>query len=212
MEIIDVYNANLKLIGTEERKEAHKKGLWHITFHCWLVSDYKGGSILVQMRSRDNNTYPGSLDISAAGHLMTGETVKDGIREVSEELGIDINEDNLYNLGYRVEVADSPNKMNREYQAVHMLKCEGSLCIFSPQQKEVAGLYWIPIKEGMQLFTGNIESVESDGIEINNEEKYIQTKRDIKAEDFIPRLQKYYLTMCIMAERLLEGKDVFAIS
>lgn len=37
MELIDVFDGNYNLIGTEERDIVHEKGLWHQTFHCWVI-------------------------------------------------------------------------------------------------------------------------------------------------------------------------------
>ncbi|MFD2387839.1 NUDIX hydrolase [Enterococcus rivorum] len=35
-EMITIFNSEYELIGTASREEAHKKGLWHETFHCWM--------------------------------------------------------------------------------------------------------------------------------------------------------------------------------
>src|SRR5690348_15694820 len=117
-----------------ERVQAHLAGEWHKTFHCWVVSSAGGGRILFQLRSPSMQNFPNMLDVSAAGHLEAGETVEQGVREVTEELGITFSPPDLAFLGYRVEVADQANgQRNREYQAVYLLRVDKELTDFAPQ-------------------------------------------------------------------------------
>ena len=48
MELLDIYDEKGNLIGTEDRKIVHEKGLWHKTVHCWLYDDK--GNIFFQIR------------------------------------------------------------------------------------------------------------------------------------------------------------------
>ncbi|WP_407645941.1 NUDIX hydrolase [Actinacidiphila oryziradicis] len=105
-----------------DRIEAHLQGKWHRTVHCWVVSAERGGQILLQKRSDTMKNFPGLLDVSAAGHLEAGEPVEAGLREVTEELGIEVDRSRLHHLGERVEVADQKNgQRNREYQSVCLI-------------------------------------------------------------------------------------------
>ncbi len=36
-ELIDIYDEKMNLLGTATREQAHREGLWHTSFHCWLV-------------------------------------------------------------------------------------------------------------------------------------------------------------------------------
>ncbi|HEX5913915.1 MAG TPA: hypothetical protein VFY54_12365, partial [Rubrobacter sp.] len=54
--------------------EAHRLGLWHRCFHCWICgSDPEGSYLLLQRRAATKDTWPGYLDVTAAGHLASGE-------------------------------------------------------------------------------------------------------------------------------------------
>jgi len=213
-ETIDIYDANLTLIGTMERVKAHKEGQWHKTFHCSVVTREYGGAILFQLRSPEMVNFPNMLDISAAGHLEAGEKVEEGIREVSEELGITLSKGTLHSLGYRVEVADQKNgQRNREYQAVYILHIDIPLSEYTPQVEEVTGLLWIRIKDGLALFSGSQNNATMEGIRYNkNRAEWENITREVTIEDFLPRIQNYYLTMCIMAERVLENRLPLSIS
>jgi len=214
MEKLQVYNANLFKKGIEERNVVHAQGLWHKTFHCWLVSAVGGGSILFQLRSEEKKSYPNMLDISAAGHLIDNEEDADGIREVSEELGIEIKFNDLYSLGYRVEVDDAETgQKNREYQSVYLLEIDTPLEKFYPQVSEVSGLVWLKIEDALNMFNNNLDSAKVDGIVYDkNTEKWVPIQREVCIVDFIPRIQKYYLTVAIMADRLLKRQFPLAIS
>ncbi|MGF7045580.1 isopentenyldiphosphate isomerase [Paenibacillus sp. DS2015] len=74
-EEFDIYNEQMIKIGIASRQQAHALGLWHQTFHCWVVrtSATAGFSLLFQLRHPDKDTFPSLLDISCAGHLTTGE-------------------------------------------------------------------------------------------------------------------------------------------
>src|ERR671911_1310116 len=74
------------------KSEAHRLGLWHRCFHCWIFSPGipSGGPYLfVQRRAAGKDTWPNRLDVTAAGHLGAGEeTLAGGLRGIEEGLGL----------------------------------------------------------------------------------------------------------------------------
>ena len=117
-EIIKVFNDKHEYMGTAARTEAHAKGLWHETFHCWLANkEY----IYFQIRSSQKKDYPGLLDITAAGHLLATETVEAGIREVKEELGLNINIDEVVRMGMTSCSIVSEKMIDNEFCYVYIL-------------------------------------------------------------------------------------------
>ncbi len=212
---IDVYDANLQPIGTIDRRRAHNLGLWHRSFHCWIYRSSPTPAVLFQLRAPDSTNFPDLLDISAAGHLDAGETVEDSIRELHEELGLrEISMGDLVFAGERVEVADQENgQLNREYQSVFFARVEKPLSSYQPEPKEVWGLYWITIADGMALFAGHRESLECDGVvwEASRNE-YVAARRAFSPKAFLPRIQRYYLAALICAQRLCDGEHYIAIS
>lgn len=91
MENLDIFDELFNPLAPTSASidEVHKKGLWHQTFACWVISPQRK-TILFQLRGARNRIDPGSLDASASGHLKAGEKPADGFRELREELGIDI--------------------------------------------------------------------------------------------------------------------------
>ena len=82
LDVLDELGAH---VGVERRDVVHRDGLWHRCFHLWVLS---GGGVLLQRRAADKDAFGGMLDATAAGHLLAGESVADGVREAEEELGV----------------------------------------------------------------------------------------------------------------------------
>ncbi len=88
-ERIDILDAQGKQTGRVAWKsEAHRLGLWHRCFHCWIVSPEtsSGGPYLfAQRRAAGKETWPDRLDVTVAGHLGAVEvTLEGGLREIEE--------------------------------------------------------------------------------------------------------------------------------
>lgn len=210
-EQIDIYDETHARIGSSTRAEAHQKGYWHKAFHCWIIKDNgASGSILFQLRSDEKDFYPNYLDITAAGHLLAGESALDGLREVEEELGIKVNQENLHFLGTRTEVAKVGDILNREFCDTYFLRDDHSLNEYKLQVEEVSGLVEIDIQDGLSLFSGEVDQLKCKAVQFVGG-KPIQIECKINKDSVIPRLDFYYLKMFIMAERYLSGNKLVAI-
>lgn len=122
-ELIDVLDEAGRPTGEVALKsEAHRLGLWHRCFHCWISgSDEEGEYLLVQRRAAGKDTWPGYLDVTAAGHLAAGEGPLDGLREVEEELGLRVEPERLVPLGTRRVEHEIPAGRDREFHDVFLL-------------------------------------------------------------------------------------------
>ena len=119
-EILDVFDEHGRHVGTKRRGDVHRDGDWHLAFHLWVV---RPAGVLLQRRARDKASWPGFLDASAAGHLIAGESVRDGLREADEELGTVYAFDELTPLGvHRVADAERSGIINRELQHVFAVR------------------------------------------------------------------------------------------
>lgn len=108
------------------RSEAHRLGLWHRCFHCWIVAPGTptgdGPYLFVQRRAAGKETWPGKLDVTVGGHLGTGEgPVEGGLREIEEELGLRAAPEELVPLGLRRSERTIPDGLDREFQDVFLL-------------------------------------------------------------------------------------------
>ncbi|OAB44993.1 NUDIX hydrolase [Paenibacillus antarcticus] len=195
-EIFDIFNNRMEKIGTASRSEAHLLGLWHQTFHCWVYreTDGQGPSLLFQLRDAKKDTYPSLLDISCAGHLIAGERIEDGIRELKEELGLDISFKALHPCGVFVDDNTiTETLIDREFCHVFLYKCVKDVSEYEFQVSEVSGLYFINMDKFQQLIQGDIESVVAEGITRNENtgERY-EENREVNLRDFVPHQKGYY--------------------
>jgi isopentenyldiphosphate isomerase len=115
-ELLDVIDETGALLGVKARSAVHRDGDWHVAFHLWVAG---AGGVLLQRRATTKASWPGRLDATAAGHLLAGERVADGLREAEEELGVTWPFGDLVPLGvHRIEDRERPGVVNRELQYV----------------------------------------------------------------------------------------------
>lgn len=97
------------------KNDAHKKGLWHRVAVIGVVD--KDKNILMQKRSHDKLQFPDTWDISAAGHVSSGETsLVSALRELSEEIGINTNrEDLIFITSFRDSKTHPSGVIENEY-------------------------------------------------------------------------------------------------
>jgi isopentenyldiphosphate isomerase len=115
-ELLDVIDETGARLGVKPRSAVHRDGDWHVAFHLWVAG---AGGVLLQRRSTAKASWPGFLDATAAGHLVAGERVADGLREAEEELGVAWSFGDLVPLGvHRIVDRERPGVVNRELQHV----------------------------------------------------------------------------------------------
>jgi isopentenyldiphosphate isomerase len=210
--MIDVFDGNHNLLGSLERIAVHQQGLWHQTFHCWIVGERSGFPfVLLQLRSKHKKNYPDFLDITAAGHLEAGEEPLQGIRELEEELGVTVNSGVLKSLGIKHDIGDEANGIrNREFAHVFFLRDDREMTSYHLQEDEVSGLVEVGIADGLRLFSGEERSLDCRAIRIEDG-KIVSFIRKVEAVDLIPRVDNYYLKVFIMARLMLEGAHYLSI-
>lgn len=81
------------------RDYAHMHGVCHPTVHIWVIKS-NPIRILLQQRSFSKDSFPGQWDMSSAGHVTYGDTVKTAaLRELQEELGVQTDIQHLTSIG-----------------------------------------------------------------------------------------------------------------
>jgi isopentenyldiphosphate isomerase len=201
-EILDIYDEDLKWLGTKERLAVHQDGDWHRVFHCWIAyRDADGCDYLVmQRRGPNTQTFPNMLDITAAGHYQAGETVRDGVREVHEELGIDVEFDRLVPLGIHISVGRYNGLIDRQFADVFLYIHDQDIADYHYQVEEVAGLLALPVDDGLAMFAGERESMMARAVGVQN------GSVTITPADFISTPDMYTYKMLIIAKRALNGE------
>ena len=98
-EFIDIVTKTGEHTGQScAKSEIHRKGYYHNTAHVWLYT--KDGRILLAQRSATKTICPSLWDVSVAGHVDAGETIEAAaVREVFEEIGLVILQNDLHKIG-----------------------------------------------------------------------------------------------------------------
>jgi len=205
-ELLDIFNDNMEYVGVATRSVAHAQGLWHQTFHCWIIrEDTNGQYVLFQRRGPEKKLYPNTLDITAAGHLQAGESPEDGIREAEEELGVKVDFEALIPLGVRSEVVQVGAIINREFCHTYLWHNNASLETYKLHPDEVTGLVQMRLEDGLMLFAGKRDKVLVEGYQVDPQGHKRRIQISVGFEDIIPRKDRYYLKIFIMAERYFRG-------
>lgn len=140
------------------KSKAHENGWWHNTIHLWLYTI--DGEILLQQRSRKKEIYPLLWDVSAAGHIDAGEPIEyAAIREVKEELGLQLSPSDLTKIGVFKHKSSykNGNIKDNEFHHVFVVELKVNLQDLRPQEEEVEALKLVSFKE-FELLLENSES------------------------------------------------------
>ncbi|MBQ6545830.1 MAG: NUDIX domain-containing protein [Lachnospiraceae bacterium] len=159
LELFDILDENGNKTGVvRERGVAHRDGSLHGTVHTWIARKNEAGEIelLLQKRSDTKDSHPGCYDISSAGHIGHGEEPEDAaIRELREELGISLKQEDLTFLGTRRAFDETTshgfpfrdNEINYEFVTTVPV----SDTMLRPDPEEVSGVLWLPLSKCLAL-------------------------------------------------------------
>ncbi|WP_067147764.1 NUDIX hydrolase [Pseudotamlana agarivorans] len=178
-ELIDVADKNGKLLGVSELKSIiHQKGLYHHTVHIWLYTNK--GEVLLSQRSAKKAICPLMWDVSVAGHVDAGETLKQAaIREIQEEIGLLVTAKDLQQIGVFNCFQSYENGMiDNEFHNTFLAELKVPLSELKPQEEEVEALRLVDLNEFDQL----IENIHEDNLHFvpSNQAYYAFVLEEIK--------------------------------
>lgn len=207
MNLTDIYNDDYSLAGTVPHEQAQKEGNWVRVSHLWIINP-RSDSVFFQKRSNSKKFFPGKLDIAAAGHYTSGEEIPQGVKEMSQELGVDISFNDLISLGIRHNIIPTPELTVRQFCHVFFLASDRQISDYSLSPDTSEGLVSISIDTGLKLWSGAASTIEAPFFEANTKEKLDII---ISKNDFLPRVDPYYYKIFILAKRFLAGEKHLVI-
>lgn len=175
-ELIDIVTKDGKPTGKSELKSIiHQKGYYHNTVHIWFYTNE--GDILLSQRSAKKTICPLLWDVSVAGHIDAGESIKKAaIRETKEEIGIKISKKKLNKIGV-FECFQSYENGIQDNEFHHTFICELDVHLSDliPQEDEVESLKLVSAYDFSEL----IDNIETDNNHfIASNKLYYQTVFD----------------------------------
>lgn len=210
MTLIDIFTDRYQPLGTEEKKEAHRRGSWHRTFSA-LALNPTSRRVLLQKKAPGRYSFdrPDYADITVGGHYHAGETIPEGIREVHEELGLPVTYRDLLPIGLRqTAVTLAADFLEREFQHWHLLPLDVELDTIPLADAEVSGLVDLDVEDAIRLADGDTDAVParyatraSKGITL--------TEGTLSRTDLVPNylaLDQLYLRVFVAARRYCDGE------
>ncbi len=154
MEYLDIVDENGIPTGERVLREtAHQTGIRHRTSHLWLVRQKDGHvQVLIQKRCLSKDSHPGCYDISSAGHIPAGsDFVSSALRELSEELGLSADANELIFCGLRryhhENIFYGKTFSDNQVSAVYILWRDISESEIRCQPSEIESVRWINLDE-----------------------------------------------------------------
>ena len=146
-ELIDVLDKDGNKTGIIKKKsEIKKDGDYHRAIAVLIINNKN--EILMQKRCPNKKVYPNLWSIFVKGHVRSGETSIDAcIRELSEEVGINIVEDELKYLYTIYEEVIKENFIERIFYDTYLLKKDFELNDITIQEEEVSDIKLVNYNE-----------------------------------------------------------------
>lgn len=146
-----------------DRRTAHAQGVRHRTAHVWILrhsAQTKRIEILLQLRSKTKDSYPGCYDISSAGHIPAGvDYIPSALRELREELGVYAEPEELHYCGQRTihyeEAFHGERFIDNQISNIYILWLEREEADFKLQTEEVEAVRWMDFEACCQAVLEN---------------------------------------------------------
>ena len=161
-ELIDCLDEFGNKTGVVKKKSDIKKdGDYHRVIAVLVVN---GDNILIHQRSISKKVYPNLWSLFVRGHVQAGESSIDACkREIKEEIGIDVNEDELEFLYTLKEKAKKKDYIENMFYDTYILRKDIDIKDITIQKEELNDIKFINIDEvKKQIESGNKEYVPND--------------------------------------------------
>ena len=205
-EPLEIYTPDGRPTGrSKARGQVHRDGDWHLAFYCWIVrAGPNGPELLLQRRSEVKDTWPGRFDASAAGHVRFGETRSEMVREVLEELGLEVAESELMRLPSHRQEHYHPNGIiDREHHELNLYRCDLSLERYRPSPTEVSGLVSLRMDALVDLAEGRRDNFDTELFEFPADGPPRRSPFRLGRADLVPYDHGYHRRLTESAAALL---------
>ena len=158
-EKLDVLNELGEFTGKiASREECHKKGLWHRAVYAFVIDEK--GNVLLQKRSSQKRLWPNLWDVTVGGHVESGEFGRQAlIREVKEELGIEIGDNDIKYLVGSTSINEQGNIINKHFNECYLIIKNIDITDIKLQKEEVSEVKYFSKDELLKRITNNYDGL-----------------------------------------------------
>ena len=159
-EFFDVLNQNGEYTNQiASREECHKKGLRHKAVVVFIISE-DNKKVLLQQRSANKKLWPNLWDITAGGHVLTGELgYQSVIRETEEEIGIKLDKKDLEFIGASISENIKGDIINRHFNEYYIVHRNINIDEIKLQEEEVQNIQWFDKETIINKINHNYEEL-----------------------------------------------------
>ena len=158
-ELFDVLNERGEYTGKiESREKCHKEGLWHKAVALFIINSK--GQVLLQKMSSKKKMWPNMWDITGGGHVLAGEFGFEAIiREMKEELGIDLEKNDITFLGASVSTNIKGEVVNNHFNEFYIVNKDVDETKLKLDYEEVSEVIWVEKNEIIKRIKNNKEGI-----------------------------------------------------
>lgn len=154
MEFWDLYNENRAFIGKEHiRGEELPADCYHLVVHVWIKNSK--GEFLISQRSADRKICPLMWECVGGSVLKGEDSLSGALREVKEEVGIDLSPGNGQLVFTKVRKVIHGKRFN-DILDVWLFDYDGDVKLEKATTNEVAQSKWMNKNEIASLFENNL--------------------------------------------------------
>lgn len=159
MEYFDVLNDKGEFTNQiETREKCHKQGLWHRSVYAFIFN--KNGDVLLQKRSANKKLWPNLWDITAGGHVLAGEFGEQAlIREIKEELNIDVHENEIKYLVGSTSSNVKNDMIDNHFNECYIITKDLDISNIKLQKEEVSDVKWFSREEILNRINNNFNDL-----------------------------------------------------
>lgn len=159
MEYFDILDEKGMYVGkVETRENVHKTGLWHKAVVVFIINSKE--QVLLQKRSNTKKLWPNMWDITAGGHVLAGEFGFEAIiREAKEELGIDLEKNEMTFLGSSLSSNIKGDIVNSHFNEYYIVNKDIDATKLSLQEEEVSEIKWVDKNEIIEKIKDNYNGI-----------------------------------------------------
>lgn len=155
MELIDIVDKNGNFTGEiMDKEEAHDKNLLHNEIAVFIINNKK--QVLFQKRSANKRFNPNKWGL-CAGHVASKESLENAaLRELKEEIGIDIS---IKDLEILSEKELTLKNSNSHITYFYYIKSDLNESDFIIQTEELSEVKWFDISEVIDMINKEDQSI-----------------------------------------------------